>query len=237
MPELSIGSKSAMSTLNPARTGDLQNDAIRNDAVRSDAPVALTLIVRTSDGKDHTFVQHNPAASYRLLEGLDLTKTFSNPLLQIGGLTGFTIFPTAQIVRLELRAAVNLETQWPAGMMLVREVTEQQALQAQERLRLDIEMGNLPRRDSAAISELHLTGDERLLIEIIPDASREAAELGPRTTLDQPFFHNRVFGASGTPIVGANGNLIILNPAHILWAVVYAPADVHTTTLLEMTAV
>jgi hypothetical protein len=118
--------------------------------------------------------------------------------------------------------------------MLVREVTTQEAARAQERLRLEFEMGSAPRRDGAAVAELDLTSGEKFTVEILPGANSGAAELGPRTAYDQPLFHNRLFGASGTPIVSATGSLLVLNPTHILRAVIHAPADVQAATLLEM---
>lgn len=206
-----------------------------NDApIAATTPAALTLLVRTTDGKEYQFIQTERATAYRLLESLDLTKTFSNPLLQIGGGTGMTIFQTANVTRIEFAASVTMEAQWPAALMLVREVTTQEAARAQERLRLEHQMGNVPHRDGTAIAELDLTGGEKFTVEIRPDANPGAAELGPRTALDQPLYHNRIFGASGTPIVSATGNIIVLNPAHILRAVIHAPADVRTATLLEM---
>ena len=205
--------------------------------VAGDAPAALTLNVRTADGREFLFAQRDPFTARRLLESLDLTKTFSNPLLQIGSGAEVTAFPTPQIVSLELTAAVSLEAQWPAGMMLVREVTAPEIAQSAERMRLERQMQTPSTRPGLALAELDVTAGQRYFVEIRQNAGAETAALGPLTALDQPLYHNRIFGGSGTAIVSATGSLLILNPAHILRAVIYAPSDVKEATLMEMVPV
>ena len=205
--------------------------------IANNAPAALTLSVFTVEGKEFRFAQREVGAARRLLESLDLTKTFGNPYLQIGSGREVTLFPTAMVARIELAAAVSLETQWPAGMMLVREIAAQEAAQAAERMRLEREMNVAPTRPGVALAELDITGGQRFFVEIRQEGGAEAVALGPRTALDQPLYHNRIFGASGTPFVSATGTLIVLNPMHIVRAVVYAPTDIPAATLMEMTPV
>jgi hypothetical protein len=175
--------------------------------MRETIPPLLEIAVYLTDGRTVHFFQNDAEAVQHLKDHLNPARFFQQETIIIGGSKDMTAFPTAHVVRVDLKSAVLSDTAHLPGIARVREMT------ADEFQATDLRTPPLDR----AFAEMELSGGNVLYHTLYFDRSPDVQELiGQRTVLDQAAFINNLFSGQAFHGELADRGIYIVNPARIL---------------------
>lgn len=172
------------------------------------APAPLVEItVYLTDGRKISFAQNDADAVQRLKDHLNPSRLFTQETLIIGSPRSLTAFPTAHVVRVDLRSAVIVDSGHAPGLSRVLEITREE-FEALNR------PGAMPL--GQGLIELELSGGEVVSLAVHFSPTVEVQLLGERTAMDQAAFFTNMFSGQALHAELAGGGVLIVNPQRVL---------------------
>jgi len=186
---------------------------------------SLEIRIHTQGVPVETFVQNDPAAAARILQGLHPAKLFSANKITIAGEFSLTVFNPSRITRIDLLREGFATWDFPPGIMDVVELSEEEFRQRthlNDPARLEKREGAKPSGEFAVVFlEAEMAGGQRIFLAVEIMSTLPAERLQRlHLWLASPALHCRL----------REGGAAVLNLANLIRFTIYpgpdrAPAD------------
>jgi hypothetical protein len=171
------------------------------------APPLLEISVYLTDGRRIRFVQNDADAVQWIRDHVNPARLFTQETLIIGNPRSLSAFPTAHVVRVDLKSPVISDSGHAPGLSRVLEITREEftALNRPEAMPL-----------GQAFVEAELSGGEVVYLAAHFAPAVEVQLLGERTPMDQAAFFTNMFSGQALHAELPDGGMLILNPSRVL---------------------